>query len=234
MFNIDIYADGADLEEMKKAYEEKKVSGFTTNPSLMKKAGVKDYKKFAKEAVKAIPDFPLSFEVFSDDFGTMEEEAKILSSYGENIFVKIPITNSRGESSIPLIKKLSHEGVNLNITAIFTLDQVKKAVAAIDENSKTIISIFAGRIADTGVNPEKIMKEAKRICEQKKNTKLLWASCREVYNIIQADELGVDIITVQNAILNKLSNLGKDLEEYSLDTVKGFARDVQSLGFSIL
>ena len=234
MFNIDIYADGADLEEMKKAYEEKKVSGFTTNPSLMKKAGVKDYKKFAKEAVKAIPDFPLSFEVFSDDFETMEEEAKILSSYGENIFVKIPITNSRGESSIPLIKKLSHEGVNLNITAIFTLDQVKKAVAAIDENSKTIISVFAGRIADTGVNPEKIMKEAKRICEQKKNTKLLWASCREVYNIIQADELGVDIITVQNAILNKLSNLGKDLGEYSLDTVKGFARDVQSLGFSIL
>lgn len=234
MFNIDIYADGADLEEMKKAYEEKKVSGFTTNPSLMKKAGVKDYKKFAKEAVKAIPDFPLSFEVFSDDFGTMEEEAKILSSYGENIFVKIPITNSRGESSIPLIKKLSHEGVNLNITAIFTLDQVKKAIAALDENSKTIISVFAGRIADTGVNPENIMKEAKRICEQKKNTKLLWASCREVYNIIQADELGVDIITVQNAILNKLSNLGKDLEEYSLDTVKGFARDVQSLGFSIL
>lgn len=234
MFDIDIYADGADLEEMIKAYEGKKVSGFTTNPSLMKKAGVKDYKEFAKAAVEAIPDYPLSFEVFSDNFESMEKEAKILSSYGENVFVKIPITNSRGESSIPLIKKLSDEKVNLNITAIFTVDQVEKAVDAVNENSKTIISVFAGRIADTGVNPENIIIEAKKICERKNNIKLLWASCRELFNIVQAEELGVDIITVPNPILNKLENVGKDLEQCSLDTVKGFAKDIESLGFSIL
>lgn len=234
MLNIAIYADGADIEQMKKVYKEGLVKGFTTNPSLMKTAGVKDYNKFAADVVKEIPDYSISFEVFGDDFSTMEEEAKKLSKLGNNVFVKIPITNSKGESSIPLIRKLSNEGINLNITAIFTLEQVKQTVDALNEKSKSIVSVFAGRIADTGVNPETIMKESVNICKNKKNVYLLWASCREVYNIIQAQEIGVDIITVPNTIIEKLKNLGKSLEEYSLETVKEFAKDVKILGYSIL
>lgn len=234
MLKVEIYADGADIKQMVDANEKGVVKGFTTNPSLMKEAGVTDYNAFAKEVVEAIPDKSISFEVFGDDFETMEKEARKIAQLGENVFVKIPITNSKGESSIPLIEKLSSEGVNLNVTAIFTVDQVKKVVDAVNENSKTIVSVFAGRIADTGVDPMDIMRQSEELCHSKKGIQLLWASCREVLNVVQADEVGCDIITAPNSIINKLGNLGKDLEEASLDTVKTFIKDIEKLGFSIL
>ena len=234
MLKVEIYADGADIKQMVDANEKGVVKGFTTNPSLMKEAGVTDYNAFAKEVVEAIPDKSISFEVFGDDFETMEKEARKIAHLGENVFVKIPITNSKGESSIPLIEKLSSEGVNLNVTAIFTVDQVKKVVDAVNENSKTIVSVFAGRIADTGVDPMDIMRQSEELCHSKKGIQLLWASCREVLNVVQADEVGCDIITAPNSIINKLGNLGKDLEEASLDTVKTFIKDIEKLGFSIL
>ncbi|MGM9973978.1 MAG: transaldolase [Clostridiaceae bacterium] len=231
---VKIFADGADVKEMLSLYKEGKVQGFTTNPSLMKKAGVTDYKAFAKEVVKSIPDMPLSFEVFADDFETMEKEAEIIRTLGDNVYIKIPIINSKGESSAALINKLSSRGYRLNITAIFTLEQVRLAVDALSEGTKNIISVFAGRIADTGRNPEEIMIKSREICREKEGTELLWASCRELYNIVEADRLGCDIITVGNDILSKLNGFGKDLEEASLDTVKGFVKDAKALGFTIL
>ncbi|MBR2529626.1 MAG: transaldolase [Lachnospiraceae bacterium] len=230
---ITIYADGADIEAMKAEYSKGYVKGFTTNPTLMKKAGVKDYVTFAKECVKQIPDLPLSLEVFADDFEGMEEEARIICGLGKNVFVKIPITNSNGESSIPLIRKLSAEGLKLNVTAILTMDQIKETTEAFSSGTENIVSVFAGRIMDTGVDAVPMMKEAKQIVSKKPGTLLLWASCREVYNIIQAQEAGVDIITVTNAILAKLPNLGKDLGQLSLETVQMFVNDGKSLGFSI-
>lgn len=231
---IEIYADGADIDGMIAEYEKGIVKGFTTNPTLMKKAGVKDYAAFAKEVTSRITTFPLSFEVFSDEFDIMAKEAKILSSYGSNVFVKIPITNTRGDSSVPLIKELSSEGVNLNVTAMFTVDQVKRVLEVLDPKTENIMSVFAGRIADAGVDPEDIMREASKLCSQVPGTKSLWASCREVFNIVQADRCGVDIITVTNDILKKLTNLGKDLEQFSLETVQMFERDGKSLGFTIV
>ena len=232
--NIKIFADGADIEGIKKEYSKEYVSGFTTNPSLMKKAGVKDYVSFSRDVVKAVPDLPLSFEVFADDFETMELEAEAISNLGDNVFVKIPITNSKGESSVPLIGRLSQKGLRLNITAVFTLEQVEQTVDILTHGTKNIISIFAGRIMDAGVNAVPIIEKAVEICRKKPGTEVLWASCREVYNIIQADQCGCDIITVTNDILAKLSFFGKDLTEFSLETVQMFAKDGKSLGFSIL
>ncbi|HAV00865.1 MAG: transaldolase [Lachnospiraceae bacterium] len=231
---VTVYADGADIEGMKEEYRKGFVKGFTTNPTLMKKAGVKDYISFAKEALKEIPDLPLSLEVFADDFDTMEKEARVISALSENVFVKIPITNSKGESSIPLIKKLSEDGIRLNVTAMLTIPQVKDAVAAFKDGTENIVSVFAGRILDTGVDAVPVMKEVAQICKTKPGTLSLWASCREVYNIIQADQCGTDIITVTNDILKKLPNLGKDLTKLSLETVQMFVNDGKSLGFSIL
>ena len=231
---ITLYADGADIEGMKEEYQKGYVKGFTTNPTLMKKAGVTDYVTFAKEAVSQIPDLPLSFEVFADDFDTMEKEAKVIAALGDNVNVKIPITNSRGESSIPLIAKLSQAGLKLNVTAILTLDQVRRTVDAFCPGTQNIVSVFAGRIMDTGVDAVPIMQEAAKICREKPGTLSLWASCREVYNIIQADACGTDIITVTNNLLAKLPNLGKDLAQLSLETVQMFASDSRALGFSIL
>ena len=231
---VTVYADGADIEGMKEEYKKGYVKGFTTNPTLMKKAGVKDYISFAKEALREIPDLPLSLEVFADDFETMEKEAKVISALSDNVFVKIPITNSKGESSIPLIRKLSAEGIRLNVTAILTIPQVKETVAAFQEGTENIVSVFAGRILDTGVDAVPVMKEVSEICKTKPGTLSLWASCREVYNIIQADQCGTDIITVTNDILKKLPNLGKDLTQLSLETVQMFVNDGKSLGFSIL
>jgi len=232
--SIKIYSDGADIEKMKYSYSTGYISGFTTNPSLMKQAGIQNYKQFVKEVIKEFPDVPVSFEVFSDDFDIMEKEAKKLSSFGNNVFVKIPIMNTKGESSVPLIKKLSDEGLNLNITAVFTVKQVNDAVSALNSESKSIISVFAGRIADTGIDPMNIMKESAEICHSKKGVELLWASSRELLNIFQAQEAGADIITVTPDLISKFNLIGKNLEEYSLDTVKGFYKDVQSLGYSIL
>jgi transaldolase len=231
---VEIYADGADIEGMLQMSKESYIKGFTTNPSLMKKAGVKDYAAFAKEVTKKIPDCSISFEVFSDDFSEMKKEAKVLANFGKNVCIKIPATNTKGVSSAQLVKELSAEGVNLNITAIFTLEQVKMAVNAFSAGTSNIVSVFAGRIADTGVDPEPIMREAARICREKPGSKLLWASCREVFNIVQADRSGADIITVPNDILKKLKLLGKDMDEYSLETVKQFYEDGKSLGFKLV
>lgn len=231
---IDIYADGADVNRMLEEYKRGIVKGFTTNPTLMKKAGVTSYTEFAKTVLKELPNYPISFEVFADDFELMKKEAMVLAGYGRNVFVKIPITNSRGESSIDLIKELSDQGIQLNITAVFTIEQVKEAVGAFADGTENIVSVFAGRITDAGVDAEPIMKETVHICRTKPGTRCLWASCREVFNIIQADRCEVDIITVTNDILGKLSMLGKNLNEFSLETVQMFERDGKSLGFSVL
>ncbi|MCL1936245.1 MAG: transaldolase [Defluviitaleaceae bacterium] len=229
---IKIYTDSADIDEMLKSEKNGYVDGFTTNPSLLKSAGVTDYSKFAKDALSKLK-YPISFEVFSDDIETMEKEAEIINNFGENVYIKIPILTTKGESTVSLIKKLSDKGLKLNITAICTIEQVKEAVEAINPKSDALISVFAGRIADSGINPIPIMKKAKEICDTNSATKLLWASTREVYNIIQADEIGCDIITVPPSIVSKLSGLGKEAFEISLDTVKTFAKDIKDSGLTI-
>lgn len=232
--SIKVYSDGAVLETMLKDLNSGLVSGFTTNPSLMKKAGITSYIGFAKEVLKDIKEFPVSFEVFADDIETMEKEAEKIASLGENVYVKIPVTNSKGESTVDLMKCLAAKGVKINATAIFTLEQVREVVGALKAGTPGIVSVFAGRIADTGVDPVPIMKEALSICRQKDGVELLWASPRETYNIYQADELGVDIITCTSDLIQKLSLNGKDLTEYSLETVQMFLKDSTSLGFEIL
>lgn len=229
-----IYSDGAVLADMIESLNSGKVTGFTTNPSLMKKAGITNYVEFAKEVLQEITEYPVSFEVFSDDLETMEKEADKIAALGQNVYVKIPVTTSNGTSTAPLLKKLSNKGVKLNVTAIFTVEQVQEVVDHLTDGVASIVSVFAGRIADTGVDPMPIMKEALAICQTKEGCELLWASPREVLNIYQANELGVDIITCTPAIIKKLSLSGKDLNEYSLETVKTFCKDSQELGFSIL
>ena len=232
--SIKVYSDGAVLETMLKDLNSGLVSGFTTNPSLMKKAGITSYIGFAKEVLKDIKEFPVSFEVFADDIETMEKEAEKIASLGENVYVKIPVTNSKGESTVDLMKCLAAKGVKINATAIFTLEQVREVVGALKAGTPGIVSVFAGRIADTGVDPVPIMKEALSICRQKDGVELLWASPRETYNIYQADKLGVDIIICTPDLIQKLSLNGKDLTEYSLETVQMFLKDSTSLGFKIL
>lgn len=231
---IDIYADGADIEQMKRVYSEGLVKGFTTNPTLMKKAGVKDYKSFAKEAADHIKDLPLSFEVFADDFETMGKEALVLSVIGDNVYVKIPVTNTKGESSAPLIKRLSDKGIKLNITAVFTIEQVKTVLEALNRNTPSIVSIFAGRITNAGVDAEPVIAETKRLCLEHGRSKVLWASSRELFNIIQAERSGADIITITDDLLQSLKTIGRDLNDYSLDTVKMFYNDGKALGYKIL
>lgn len=233
--NVKVFADGADIEEMKSAYKNQLVDGFTTNPSLMAKAGVTDYKAFAEEVVSEIPDASISFEVFADDLPTMEKEAEILKQYGDNVFVKIPIVTTTGESTLPLIKRLSSKQVRLNVTAVYTIEQVKAITDAVTEGVPTYVSVFAGRIADTGIDPLPLMKESVKVTHSKEGVQLLWASCREVYNVIQADEIGADIITCPADVVKKVNNnLGRDIGELSVDTVKGFAKYIQSSGLSIL
>jgi transaldolase len=232
-FRIKVFADGAEIQGMLEMYRLGLVSGFTTNPTLMKKAGVVDYAHFAREAVEAIPDLPLSFEVFSDDFETMEKEARKIGKWGKNVYVKIPVTNTAGESSNALIKRLSAEGFRLNITAIMTLAQVEGVLKGLTPGSGAYISIFAGRIADTGVNPLPVMKDAVKMCRDVAGVESLWASTRELLNIFQAQECGVDIITVTNDILKKLPNVGKNLDRLSLETVQMFYNDAKSLGYTI-
>ncbi len=201
--NVKVFADGADIEEMKSAYKNQLVDGFTTNPSLMAKAGVTDYKAFADEVVSEIPDASISFEVFADDLPTMEKEAEILKQYGDNVFVKIPIVTTTGESTLPLIKRLSSKQVRLNVTAVYTIEQVKAITDAVTEGVPTYVSVFAGRIADTGIDPLPLMKESVKVTHSKEGVQLLWASCREVYNVIQADEIGADIITCPADVVKK-------------------------------
>jgi transaldolase len=233
-FKIKIYADGADIKGMREIYNAGYASGFTTNPTLMKKAGVKDYVSFASKIAQEITDLPLSFEVFADDFVTMEAEAKMIASWGENIYVKIPITNTKGESSTKLIRKLSAEGIQLNVTAVFTISQVKNVLNCFSPGVKSIVSVFAGRIADTGIDPMPIMRETANLCNGMSNVESLWASTRELLNIFQAQDCGVDIITVTNDILTKLKYVGKDLTQFSLETVQMFYYDASSLGYRII
>ena len=230
---IAIYADGADVRDMVAARDAGLVKGFTTNPTLMRKSGVSDYESFAREALVSTGGMPISFEVFADDFGEMERQAKLIATWGDAVFVKIPVTNTKGEPAYDLIRRLSGAGVKLNVTAILTLDQVREVVDALDASTPAIVSVFAGRIADTGRDPVPLMREAKAICSAKPKAELLWASPRELLNIFQAEECGCRIITVTSDILKKLAMVGKSLEELSLDTVKMFYNDASAAGFRL-
>ena len=232
--SIKVFSDGAVLETMLHDLNSGLVTGFTTNPSLMKKAGITSYIGFAKDVLKEIKDYPVSFEVFADDLEGMEQEARRIAGLGDNVYVKIPVTNSKGESTAPLIDRLTAEGIKVNVTAIFTIEQVREVVDALKSGTPAVVSVFAGRIADTGVDPMPIMQEALAICRQKEGVELLWASPRETFNIYQADSLGVDIITCTSDLIKKLELKDKDLTEYSLETVQMFLRDSSSLGFTIL
>lgn len=230
---VKIFADGADKDGMLELYKKPYIMGFTTNPTLMHKAGVSDYKTFAMDIVDAIPDRPISFEVFSDDFGEMERQAHKIAGWGENVYVKIPVTNTRGESSVDLVRRLSKAGVKVNATAIMTIPQVKDMVNALREGPSAYVSVFAGRIADTGRDPIIVMAESVETCSPYRNIELIWASPREVLNVFQADAVHCHIITATSDILKKLDLIGKDLDEFSLDTVKMFRNDAVRAGFTL-
>jgi len=230
---IKIFADGAEKQSILELNQLSYIKGFTTNPTLMRKAGITDYAGFAKDILSVIKDKPVSFEVFSDDFKEMERQAKIIASWADNVYVKIPITNTKKESSFDLVQKLSEEGIKLNVTAILAQSQVENIRQALSPKTSAIISVFAGRIADTGRDPVPIMKQIKEFLFPFKNLELLWASPRELLNIFQADAIGCDIITVAPDILKKLEKVGFDLEEFSLETVKMFYEDGQKVGYSL-
>ena len=231
--SVKIFADGADKSTMLEMYAKSHIHGLTTNPTLMRKSGITDYKKFCLDILLSIKDKPLSFEVFSDNFKEMERQALEIASWGNNIYVKIPITNTKKENCYDLVKTLSHQGVNLNVTALMTLEQVQNVVNNLNPNVASYISIFAGRIADTGRDPIPIMKEALNLMKPQPLSELIWASPRELLNIFQAHEIGCHIITVTPDILKKLDLIGYDLEEYSLDTVKMFYNDAVVAGFKL-
>lgn len=230
---VKLFADGADLVGMKEMYANPMIKGFTTNPTLMRKAGVQDYKTFAHQVLEAIPDRPISFEVFADEFDAMEHQAIEIASWGKNVNVKIPVTNTRKEFAGPLIERLSKAGVALNVTAVMSLNQVQRITECLALDTPAIISVFAGRIADTGRDPMPLMAEAVKIMRDKPKAGLIWASPRELLNIFHADSIGCHIITATNDILKKLSLVGKDLEHYSLDTVEMFYQDAQAAGYNI-
>jgi len=231
--NVKIFADGADKAGMLEMYAKPFVKGLTTNPTLMKKAGITDYRAFCKEILTSIKDKPLSFEVFSDDFAEMERQAIEIASWGENVYVKIPVTNTKQETCYALVKKLATQKVKLNVTALMTLDQVRDVVASLDPSVPSYVSVFAGRVADTGFDPVPMMAKSVEILKAAPASELIWASPRELLNIFQADEIGCHVITVTNDILKKLSLVGYDLDEYSLDTVKMFYKDAVEAGFKI-
>lgn len=230
---VKLFADGADLAGIKEMAANPMIKGFTTNPTLMRKAGVSDYKAFALEVLKVVTDRPVSFEVFADDFASMEKQALEIASWGENVNVKIPVTNTKGEFAGPLVKRLSAAGVQLNVTALTTLEQVRAVTDNLTSGTAAIISVFAGRIADTGRDPLPVMAEAVRIMQAKPKAELIWASPRELLNIFQADDVGCHIITATNDILKKLHLVGKDLHGYSLETVEMFYKDAQAAGYDI-
>jgi transaldolase len=230
---IKIFADGAEKASMVELAKDPIIKGFTTNPTLMRKAGVTDYAGFAKEVLSEIKDKPISFEVFSDDFNEMERQARIINSWADNVYVKIPIMNTKKQSSATLIKKLAGEGIKLNVTAILTLPQVQETAKALSPNVPAIVSVFAGRIADTGIDPMPLMREAKASLAAFPNYELLWASPREMLNIYQAEEVGVHIITVSPDILKKAGMIGLDHHELSLQTVKMFYDDGQKVGYTL-
>jgi len=230
---VRIFADGADLDGIAQMSRNPAITGFTTNPTLMRKAGVADYRHFAQEVVRLVPDRPISFEVFSDEFDEMEAQALEIASWGANVNVKIPVTNTRREFAGPLLGRLSRAGVALNVTAVMTTEQVQRIVDALDGPAFAYISVFAGRVADTGRDPLPIMIESLRMLRARPNTELIWASPRELLNIMQADEMGCDVITVTNDILKKLDQVGKSLDDFSLDTVRMFRDDAVMAGYRI-
>lgn len=230
---VKLFADGADLSAIKEMYANPLIRGFTTNPTLMRKAGIADYKAFAKEVLAEIPDRPISFEVFADDFDAMEQQAYEIASWGKNVNVKIPVTNTKRQFSGPLIERLAKAGVQLNITAILTLDQVRRVTQCLAPQTPASVSVFAGRIADTGRDPVPLMAEAVKILKARPRAELIWASPRELLNIFQADSIGCQIITATNDILKKLNLVGKDLADYSLETVEMFYKDATAAGYKI-
>ena len=230
---INIFADGANINEIRKMYDNPLIKGFTTNPSLMKKAGVKNYKNFIQDVINIVKDKPISFEVFADDDDKIEIQGRKIASIAKNIYIKIPITNTKKKFTGKVIKNLLASNIPLNITAITTLDQIKMVYDLVNCDTPIIFSIFAGRIADTGVDPINLINQSIKITNDKKNIQILWASTREILNIVQADRTGCHIITVPNDLLKKLSLIGKNLEGYSLETVKGFYDDALSSGFKI-
>lgn len=230
---IKLFADGADLAGIREMYANPMIKGFTTNPTLMRKVGIDDYKAFAMDVLKAVPDRPVSLEVFADEFEQMEDQALEIASWGKNVNVKIPITNTRGQSSGPLVERLSKAGVMVNVTAMMTLEQVREITERLAPATPAIISVFAGRIADTGRDPVPLMAEAVKIMKARPKAELIWASPRELLNIFQADSIGCHIITATNDILKKLSLVGKDLAGYSLETVEMFYKDASAAGYRI-
>ena len=230
---VKIFADGADKDGMLEMYKLPYIRGFTTNPTLMRKAGIKDYRGFATEILRLIPDRPISFEVFSDDFREMERQAMEIAGWGRNVYVKIPVTNTRGEPAYDLAGRLSHAGVRLNVTAIMTLEQVRGILLKLSPKTSSYISIFAGRIADTGRDPLPMMAAAVELLKIVPSSELIWASPRELLNIFHAEAIGCHIITVTNDILKKMNLVDHDLAEYSLDTVKMFYEDARNAGFSL-
>jgi transaldolase len=231
--NVKIFADGADFDGMVKMAHNPLIQGFTTNPTLMRKAGVNDYETFARRVLAAITDRPVSFEVFADDFPSMAEQARAIATWGPNVNVKIPVSTTKGQPSNELIRGLSSEGVTLNITAIFTLDQVRGVASALDPSTPAIVSVFAGRVADTGVDPIPHMRACKEILASRPKAELLWASTRELLNIFHAEEAGCDIVTVPNEFLAKLNLVDKDLSEYSRETVQLFYKDATAAAYQI-
>ena len=231
---VKIFSDGADLESMLALSKLSYIAGFTTNPTLMRKAGVTDYEQFAREILAAIPDRPISFEVTSDDFSEMERQAWKITSWAPNVYVKIPVTNTKREPTTDLVRELAGAGVKLNVTAICTVAQVRDVARALEGGAPSVVSVFAGRIADTGRDPIPLMQESLAICRAAgKSVELLWASPRELLNIVQAAEIGCDIITVTPDLLKKLELVGKDLGDFSLETVQMFFRDAQAAGFKL-
>lgn len=231
--NIKIFADGADKKDMLEMNSKNYVKGLTTNPTLMRKAGIKDYSSFCKDILTEIPSKPISFEVFSDDFSEMERQALEISSWGENVYVKIPITNTKKEPSFELVKNLVDQKVKVNVTALMTIQQVVKVSEVLNPEIPSYVSVFAGRIADTGKDPIPVMSKSVEILKNNSSAELIWASPRELLNIFQADEIGCHIITVTNEILKKLSLIDYDLEEYSLDTVKMFYEDAVAANYKL-
>lgn len=231
--HVKLFADGADLAGMLEMYSKPYIQGLTTNPTLMKKAGITNYEKFARDVLLRISDKPISFEVFSDDLNEMIIQARKISGWGSNVYVKIPITNTQGISTLPIIETLTQENIKINVTAIMTVDQVKEISIALNSTVPSYVSVFAGRISDTGVNPIPTMIEILQVLASNKNAEVIWASPRELLNVFQANEIGCHIITATNDILTKLKLLGKDLTEYSLETVEMFHNDAVSAGYSI-
>lgn len=230
---IKIFADGANLQDMLASYRGGMVQGFTTNPTLMRKAGISNYESFAREVLATITDLPISFEVFSDELPEMEKQARKIASWGRNVYVKIPVTNTQQISTAPIIQSLSRDGIKLNVTALFTLTQTSEVLQALSSETPSIISIFAGRIANAGVDPTPIMREAVSMARRSPQCEILWASPREALNVVQADECGCHIITVTSDILSTMKSFGKDLSQFSLETVQLFYRDAQSAGYTL-